>query len=100
MLANIGITYLPAWMVAAQLRSGTVKAVLTDHTCAPTPINAVYSASRRLVVTCPAPHTSIAVTRHATTLWKKYDATETHRKSSRHHRRQYWDWLGDGPSLC
>ncbi|MYM67065.1 LysR family transcriptional regulator [Pseudoduganella sp. FT55W] len=48
MLANIGITYLPTWMVAAQLRSGTVKAVLTDHTCAPAPINAVYSASRLL----------------------------------------------------
>jgi DNA-binding transcriptional LysR family regulator len=48
MLANLGIAYLPTWMIAEQLRSGAVKAVLGDYTCTPSPINIVYSATRLL----------------------------------------------------
>jgi DNA-binding transcriptional LysR family regulator len=46
MLADLGIAYLPSWMIADALRSGQAKAVLSAHTCAPSPINAVYSAAR------------------------------------------------------
>ena len=34
--------YLPSWMVAEQLRSGQLQAVLADHAGPPAPINAVY----------------------------------------------------------
>jgi len=46
MLDGIGIAYLPSWMIGEALRSGQVKALLSEQTCAPSPINAVYSASR------------------------------------------------------
>lgn len=45
-LQDLGIGYLPSWMVADQLRSGTVQAVLVEHAVARTPLNAVYSAER------------------------------------------------------
>ncbi|GAC1611012.1 MAG: LysR family transcriptional regulator [Aquirhabdus sp.] len=47
-LQDIGIGYLPSWMVAEQLGSGMLHALLTDHAATPTPINAVYSAERLL----------------------------------------------------
>ncbi len=47
-LEDLGIGYLPSWMVAEQLRSGVLRALLTDHAAAPTPLNAVYSAERLL----------------------------------------------------
>lgn len=47
-LQDLGIGYLPSWMVADQLRSGLVQAVLAEHATAPTPLNAVYSAERLL----------------------------------------------------
>jgi DNA-binding transcriptional LysR family regulator len=47
-LADIGIGYLPAWMVAEHLGSGQLQAVLTDYTARPSPLNAVYAAERLL----------------------------------------------------
>jgi len=47
-LADMGIAYLPSWMVAEQLRSGAVRALLKDHAGPLTPINAVYAADRLL----------------------------------------------------
>ena len=47
-LESMGIGYLPSWMVAGQLRDGTVQALLKDHASPPTPINALYSAHRLL----------------------------------------------------
>lgn len=47
-LEDMGIAYLPSWMVAGQLRSGVLQALLKDHTGPPTPINAVYAADRLL----------------------------------------------------
>jgi LysR family transcriptional regulator for bpeEF and oprC len=47
-LEDIGIAYLPSWMVTEQLRSGTVQALLIEHLCSRTPLNAVYSAERLL----------------------------------------------------
>lgn len=47
-LEGIGIAYLPSWMVAGQLRSGVLQALLKDHAGPLTPINAVYSADRLL----------------------------------------------------
>lgn len=46
-LANMGIGYLPAWMVAHELRSGKLQLVLGDH-AKKSPVNAVYSADRLL----------------------------------------------------
>jgi len=45
-LEHLGIGYLPSWMVAGELRDGALRAVLTGHTTARTPLNAVYSAER------------------------------------------------------
>jgi DNA-binding transcriptional LysR family regulator len=47
-LQDLGIAYLPSWMMADALRSGAVQAVLTEHARAGTPINAVYAAERLL----------------------------------------------------
>lgn len=47
-LEDMGIAYLPSWMVAEQLRSGVLQALLKDHAGPLTPINAVYSADRLL----------------------------------------------------
>lgn len=47
-LEDMGIAYLPSWMVAEQLRSGVLQALLKDHSGPLTPINAVYSADRLL----------------------------------------------------
>jgi DNA-binding transcriptional LysR family regulator len=47
-LEDMGIVYLPSWMVAEQLRSGVLQALLKDHVGPLTPINAVYSADRLL----------------------------------------------------
>ena len=41
-LEEVGIGYLPSWMVAEQLRSGQLQAVLADHAGPSAPINAVY----------------------------------------------------------
>ena len=48
MLAHAGIAYLPSWMIAEELRAGRVKPVLSEYTCAPSPVNALYSASRQM----------------------------------------------------
>ena len=45
-LHDMGIGYLPSWMLAAELRSGAVRALLTDHTLGGTPLNALYAADR------------------------------------------------------
>lgn len=47
-LEDMGIAYLPSWMVVEQLRSGVLQALLKDHAGPLTPINAVYSADRLL----------------------------------------------------
>lgn len=47
-LAHIGIAYLPSWMVAAELRGGALRPLLTEHAAARSPLNAVYSAERLL----------------------------------------------------
>lgn len=47
-LADLGIGYLPLWMVAEHLASGALVAVLAGHASAPAPINALYSAARLL----------------------------------------------------
>lgn len=47
-LEDIGIAYLPSWMVAGELRDGQLRALLGDHAAARTPLNAVYSAERLL----------------------------------------------------
>ncbi|GGC65417.1 LysR family transcriptional regulator [Undibacterium terreum] len=47
-LANLGIAYLPSWMVVDELRSGALKLVLADYVGPPSPVNAVYSAERLL----------------------------------------------------
>lgn len=47
-LAHMGIAYLPAWMVAQQLRSGEVMPVLGELSARLSPLNAVYSAERLL----------------------------------------------------
>ena len=47
-LRDIGIGYLPSWMLAAELGRGEVKAVLADHATPGTPLNALYSAERLL----------------------------------------------------
>lgn len=47
-LHDLGIAYLPAWMVARELRSGQLTAVLTGHAAPRAPVNILYSASRRL----------------------------------------------------
>jgi DNA-binding transcriptional LysR family regulator len=47
-LEDMGIVYLPSWMVAEHLRSGVLQALLKDHAGPLTPINAVYSADRLL----------------------------------------------------
>lgn len=47
-LQDLGIAYLPSWMMAEELRSGRVRAVLTAHAIAGTPLNAVFAAERLL----------------------------------------------------
>jgi len=47
-MRHLGIGYLPSWMVADELRSGALRAVLTAHAGAHTPLNALYSAERLL----------------------------------------------------
>jgi DNA-binding transcriptional LysR family regulator len=46
-LANLGIGYLPAWMVVDELHSGALQVVLGNQ-ARQSPINAVYSADRLL----------------------------------------------------
>jgi DNA-binding transcriptional LysR family regulator len=47
-LQDLGIAYLPSWMVAEALRSGALVAVLKQHAIGGAPVNAVYSADRLL----------------------------------------------------
>ena len=47
-LQDLGIAYLPSWMVAEQLQSGVLKPLLMAHAGAPTPLNVLYSADRLL----------------------------------------------------
>lgn len=47
-LADLGVGYLPLWMVDKHVASGALVAVLADHASAPAPINALYSAARLL----------------------------------------------------
>lgn len=48
MLHNLGIGYLPAWMVAKELQTGELKALLTEHAAPGTPVNVLFSADRLL----------------------------------------------------
>lgn len=47
-LNDLGIAYLPAWMVAKELQSGELVALLTGHTAPRVPVNVLYSAERHL----------------------------------------------------
>ena len=47
-MQDIGIAYLPSWTIAEQLRSGELRALLSEHAAARTPLNAVYAAERLL----------------------------------------------------
>jgi LysR family transcriptional regulator for bpeEF and oprC len=47
-LNGLGIAYLPAWMVAKELQSGELIALLTEHAAPRVPVNVLYSAERRL----------------------------------------------------
>lgn len=47
-LQGVGIGYLPSWMVAGELQSGALQALLTEHAGERTPLNALYSAQRLL----------------------------------------------------
>ena len=47
-LEDIGIAYLPSWMVAGELRDGQLRALLSAHAAPRSPLNAVYSAERLL----------------------------------------------------
>jgi len=47
-LNDLGIAYLPAWMVTQELQSGELVALLTGHGAPPVPVNVLYSAERRL----------------------------------------------------
>jgi LysR family transcriptional regulator for bpeEF and oprC len=45
---NLGIAYLPTWMVTEELQSGEFIALLTGHAMPAVPVNVLYSAERRL----------------------------------------------------
>jgi len=47
-LNDLGIAYLPAWMVTKELQSGELTALLTGHAAPRVPVNVLYSAERRL----------------------------------------------------
>jgi len=47
-LQGLGVGYLPSWMIARELRTGELRALLTDHATAPSPLNVLYSADRLL----------------------------------------------------
>lgn len=47
-MQDLGIAYLPSWTISEQLRSGELRAVLTDHADGRAPLNAVYGAERLL----------------------------------------------------
>lgn len=47
-LQDLGIGYLPAWMVARELHTGQLEALLTEHAAPGTPVNVLYSAERLL----------------------------------------------------
>jgi LysR family transcriptional regulator for bpeEF and oprC len=47
-LHDLGIAYLPAWMVSKDLQSGALSALLTEHAAPRAPVNVLYSAERRL----------------------------------------------------
>jgi len=47
-LQDLGIAYLPSWMLAAEFASGRVRAVLTEHSLGPSQVNALYSARKTL----------------------------------------------------
>jgi LysR family transcriptional regulator for bpeEF and oprC len=47
-LQDLGIGYLPSWMVAKELKTGELKVLLTKYTAAKTPLNALYPAERLL----------------------------------------------------
>jgi DNA-binding transcriptional LysR family regulator len=47
-MQDVGIGYLPSWTVAEELRTGQLRALLTEHAAARSPLNAVYAAERLL----------------------------------------------------
>jgi len=47
-LHDLGIGYLPSWMVAGELQAGTLATVLADYAAPPSPVNALYAAQRLL----------------------------------------------------
>jgi DNA-binding transcriptional LysR family regulator len=47
-LEDLGIGYLPAWMIAKELESGALRALLTDHALPGTAVNILYSGQRLL----------------------------------------------------
>jgi DNA-binding transcriptional LysR family regulator len=47
-MSDLGIGYLPSWMISQQLRDQTLKKVLTDFTHGPSPVNAIYAAGQVL----------------------------------------------------
>ena len=47
-LQDLGIAYLPAWMIASELQTGQLEALLTEHAAPRTAVNVLYSAERLL----------------------------------------------------
>lgn len=47
-LQHLGIGYLPSWMVANELKSGVLQAILHGYTAGSTPLSALYAAERHL----------------------------------------------------
>lgn len=47
-LRDLGIGYLPSWMLVEELERGEVRALLTGYAAAGTPLNALYLAERLL----------------------------------------------------
>jgi LysR family transcriptional regulator, regulator for bpeEF and oprC len=45
---DLGIGYLPSWMIARELQAGTLQPLLTAYSVSGTPLNALYSAERLL----------------------------------------------------
>lgn len=47
-LQDLGIAYLPSWMVAAELACGRVRTVLGEYSLGPSQVNALYPAQKTL----------------------------------------------------
>ena len=48
--AGLGVAYLPTFLAGPRLRTGTLKAILTDYELAPRVVHALYPPSRHLAL--------------------------------------------------